>query len=251
MGEYVCDLLSFDAFPKQAGLQRGSSAWGSALSRSRWDRDGARSSGSTADAANRLADGWDKLPLRVGDTADRAARGREREQGHMGHSNTYMASGVIKEAFKQFGRSVGTQKGEQSIDGSRHKAETLMTSAAVASQLFRTKSEALALELLGQVSQGRLHRGLYLRRHYDGSPIYVKYGDLQGFSKIMRATTCLTNMMLHWACNMFAGSSLTRRKRNKIWSTLATVVLWKLLLSTLAFLQLPSTTMDSQVLRTG
>ena len=91
-----------------------------------------------------------------------------------------MASGVIKEAFKQLGRSVGTQKGEQSIDGSRHKAETLMTSAAVASQLFRTKSEALALELLGQVSQGRLHRGLYLRRHYDGSPIYVKYGDLQG-----------------------------------------------------------------------
>ncbi len=115
------------------GVRKFSPAWQSVVARHRWERT------KTKSQFGELADGWDVLPQRYGDLADRGkAANRTLAPGERKwtHSNTYRMSSCIKGAFKEVGKGPSAAQGKVSFDACRRALEGLVTIAALACHLF-------------------------------------------------------------------------------------------------------------------
>ena len=64
------------------------------------------------------------------------------------------------------------------IRGSRRRLENLVTTAAIQNDIYNKRSESLAIRLITAASQDQAH-GVYLRRHFDGTPLFLLFGQLE------------------------------------------------------------------------
>ena len=158
------------------GIVRHSSAWGAALKTlSMSGEPGGASSSQVRAVANSMADAWDHVPLRHGGVFDRSAFSTARQEEARAHSNTYRPVGVIKTAYQQLGKTVGIKRGKVDVAGSRHLFENLVTTAGIQHQVYHHRSERLAVVLREQSLRKDIS-GMYFRRHFDGTPLFLRYG---------------------------------------------------------------------------
>ena len=94
----------------------------------------------------------------------------------MGTREHASSAGVIKEAYSQIGKHVGSTDGD--IRGSRRRLENLVTTATIQNDISSKRSESLAIRLITAASQDQVH-GVYLRRHFDGTPLFLRFGQLE------------------------------------------------------------------------
>ena len=152
------------------GIVQHSRAWGQALAKHRW----AGRTTPVQDEASRLCDGFNLLPLRAGDMADKAVFGLTPTHAAWTHANTFQAEGLLKVGFGKIGKGARRTKGQVDICGTHRNAEALETVAGIFDKVYVQKSVDFKNSLYLNPASA-----LLLMRHFDSTPLYLKYGPTQ------------------------------------------------------------------------
>lgn len=120
----------------------------------------------------RLANFWNARVLRHGDRAGTPTSDMRC------HPNTYEITGVLNSAVREIGKGYASIKGAVGIDSNRHKLEMLTLVAALAKRLFDRASAYFKSALTSEGSECK-NTSLTVIRHYDATPVLVRFGRLQ------------------------------------------------------------------------
>ena len=118
------------------GIEYRSPAFFSCIAKHRWSYNKGTATHSPAqvhDDFQKLADAWDKRVARHGDQARRASA--RAGPGPWTHANAYTMEFLVRDAYGQLGKSVGTPSaGPVDISSTRHNSENLVSVAALLRQ---------------------------------------------------------------------------------------------------------------------
>ena len=129
---------------------------------------------------SQLADGFDTFIRRHGDKADRSVLSHEPREQQCAHANTTTVGGLIRGAFEELGKGSVARAGEVAVDGGRRKLESLLSVASMVRRLFRRGSAQLYTRLYNAVAESEMSRGIVIERHFDSTPVFLRFGSLQG-----------------------------------------------------------------------
>ena len=114
------------------------------------------------------------MVVRHGDLVD---RGQPRLGRTRVHANTYTVEAAIRMGFREVGKMSAPARGEVAIDDCRRKKDVLLFLAAATNRLFNDRAREWVRAI--QAGTDEAPQALYHRRHFDTTPLYLKYGDLQ------------------------------------------------------------------------
>ena len=156
-----------------AGIVRHTQAWSDALRAAR-----AQPSISINDKFAKLADGFDMMVWRHGDTVDRGKK-TSAEPKQWCHANTLTAQGLIQGAVQEIGKGAQAHTAEVGVSSTRRRLEVLTTASSMCWRLLKQGACKARDSIMNMAQPTEKARAVVVSRHLDTTPIFMRFGALE------------------------------------------------------------------------